>query len=232
MTDTPMPAWWTENAPAWIDIVRSQKVPSRRLGTDAAILNAAKALQPKSVLDMGCGEGWLCRALADDPARQRIGIDVSAPLIEAAQTADPAGRYCVAPFAGLLGADSPVAPASVDLVLMNFVLLEEDAETALKAAKRLRAPGGSILIQMPHPCFTAGPEGYQDGPRLERFAAFEATDPSQGSPAPALTPMTWRFRSLNSWAALFARCGLRLTRLEDVAHPEGGAPLSALFHLT
>jgi hypothetical protein len=50
---------WQANADAWTAAVREQRIESRRLVTDAAIL--ALALAPLRILDLGCGEGWLRR---------------------------------------------------------------------------------------------------------------------------------------------------------------------------
>ena len=56
---------WQHNAQAWIDAVRSGSIESRRQVTDQAILLAILGRQPERVLDLGCGEGWLLRALGD-----------------------------------------------------------------------------------------------------------------------------------------------------------------------
>ena len=55
---------WHPNADAWIDAVRSGSIGSRRRGTDAAVVAACAAQPGLRVLDVGCGEGWLARALA------------------------------------------------------------------------------------------------------------------------------------------------------------------------
>lgn len=55
---------WRANALAWTRAVRESRIESRRLATDRAIIEAVLARQPERVLDLGCGEGWLCRALA------------------------------------------------------------------------------------------------------------------------------------------------------------------------
>jgi 2-polyprenyl-3-methyl-5-hydroxy-6-metoxy-1,4-benzoquinol methylase len=50
---------WTQNAKPWIKAVRERQIDSRRLITDQSIIDAILSSSPKSVIDIGCGEGWL-----------------------------------------------------------------------------------------------------------------------------------------------------------------------------
>lgn len=75
---------WDVNAHAWTDSVRGGRIASRRLGTDAAILDAIFALAPRRVLDVGCGEGWLARELSRSGIPV-LGVDGSETLIERAR---------------------------------------------------------------------------------------------------------------------------------------------------
>ena len=57
-------ALWQSNANAWTQAVRSASIESRRLATDQAVVDAVMRARPSRVLDVGCGEGWLTRALS------------------------------------------------------------------------------------------------------------------------------------------------------------------------
>jgi len=47
-----------------------------------------------SVIDMGCGNGWVCRKLTQDQRCQKVvGIDGSKNMIEKAKSFDPSGEY-------------------------------------------------------------------------------------------------------------------------------------------
>ncbi|MQK16826.1 class I SAM-dependent methyltransferase, partial [Escherichia coli] len=76
-------------------------IESRRLVTDAAIIEAALALRPRRALDIGCGEGWLCRALAERGVAM-CGADASPALIATARAVGGAD-YHVCSHADLSG---------------------------------------------------------------------------------------------------------------------------------
>ena len=57
--DRELAASWERNAANWTRVVREGLIPSRRAGTDAAILDAIAERAPRRLLDIGCGEGWL-----------------------------------------------------------------------------------------------------------------------------------------------------------------------------
>lgn len=65
LTDAKIVESWQNNAEAWTAAVRERRIESRTLVTDRAIVDAVLSRSPRHVLDIGCGEGWLGRALAD-----------------------------------------------------------------------------------------------------------------------------------------------------------------------
>ena len=208
---------WTANAAAWTDAVRGGRIESRRLATDAAMQQALLALKPARVLDVGCGEGWLCRALASQGV-DAVGVDVSAPLVEAARAAG-SGRFEVMPYAGL--ADAAATLGRFDALACNFALLEEDIVPMLRDLHPLLAPGGRLVIQTVHPWSACGDEPYRDGWRLEDFSTFgEEAFPE---------PMPWYFRTLASWLADLDAAGYVLESLREPAHPDTARPLSLLL---
>lgn len=207
---------WDANAHAWTDSVRGAHIESRRVATDAAILDAVRALAPDRVLDVGCGEGWLTRALSAH-GFDALGIDACAPLIEAA-AAMGGGRFHVRDYAAL--AADPLVFGRFDAAVCNFSLFERDLTPLLGALHALLNVPGALIVQTVHP--DAQPDGGRaDGWRLETYATL-----GEGYRAP--TP--WYFRTLHSWRRSLTVAGFDRVRDEHVHHPASGAPLSVILH--
>ena len=210
---------WTANAAAWTHAVRTGGVPSRRAGTDAGVVEAVlDGLPPAGrVLDVGCGEGWLVRALGALGAlgAEAHGVDASDPLVEAAR-AGGGGT-----FETLGYDDAAESPARLggpyDAAVFNFSILGDRAVGVLAAARRRLDVGGRVVVQTAHPV-AAGPP-YADGWREETFADFDGD----------FEPMPWFFRTFGSWVRTLDAAGLRLAEAREPAHPETALPLSLLL---
>lgn len=206
---------WQHNAQAWIEAVRSGAIESRRQVTDQAILLAVLGRQPEHVLDLGCGEGWLLRALAER-GFEVTGVDGDAGLVQAAQAAG-SPQVFQATYEQLAQRQVDVGHA-YDVVCANFALLHQDIIPLLDAMRALLAPGGALVIQTLHP-WTMANGDYQDGWREETFAGF----------AGQWAPMPWYFRTLSSWLNALDMAGLRLVSLQEPQHPQSPVPQSLLL---
>jgi 2-polyprenyl-3-methyl-5-hydroxy-6-metoxy-1,4-benzoquinol methylase len=204
-------ASWQANADAWLTAVREQRIDSRRV-TNAAVLDAIKAGAPRRVLDIGCGEGWLCRALHHDGI-EAVGVDATAPLIGAARAAG-AGRFEVLSHDEL--AVYPLRLGRFDGVVFNFALFEADPSRILRAVRQAVSPEGRLIIQTVHPDRVAGNAGWRE----ERFAGF-------GAAFPAVMP--WYFHSMAGWERLLLDAGWRLIHQMAPADPAGGLALSLIL---
>jgi SAM-dependent methyltransferase len=206
---------WTANAANWTRAVREGLIPSRKAGTDAAIVEAVAARTPKRLLDVGCGEGWLCRQVRARTGCACVGVDLSADLVRDAAAADPAGSYLVLTYGDLIAGEHDLGGA-FDVAVFNYALFEEDVAPLLTAARRRLAPGGAVIIQTLHPDVFAGTA---EGWRIEDFAGFENQD---------WTPMPWYYRSVASWRETVARAGLAMVEAREPQTADGRI-LSLLF---
>lgn len=207
---------WRSNAAAWTRAVREQRIPSRRAGTDAAILDAVLASGARRVLDAGCGEGWLARALAVQGC-DVVGIDASADLIVAANALGGA-RFETLSYTGLEARQSELG--AFDAAVCNFALLGEDLDGPLRALGGALRPDGRLIVQTVHPWIACGDASYTDGWRLETFAGFSGE---------FREPMPWYFRTLASWLERFAANGFRVERVAEPVDAASGRPLSLLL---
>lgn len=206
---------WHDNAHAWIEAVRSGSIESRRQVTDQAILLAILSRQPQRVLDLGCGEGWLLRALT---ARgiEAVGVDGDSTLVEAARAAGSSPvHHCS--YEQLASGDVGLGKC-YDAICANFALLHQDIIPLLSAMTTLLAPGGVLVIQSLHP-WSAANGDYQDGWREESFAGFEGD----------WKPMPWYMRTLTSWLAALDMAGLTLLQLQEPQHPQSPVAQSLLL---
>jgi len=206
---------WVSNATPWIMAVRERRIESRRLVTDAAIVEL-RHRAPRSILDVGCGEGWLARALASD-AIEFHGVDAVPSLIEEARKAG-GGSFQALSYEEIAAGALHVA---VDLIVCNFCLFgKESVERLMPALTTLLRPGGAVIIQTLHPLISCGDLPYRSGWRDGTWAGI---DGAFGPPAP------WYFRTFESWMELLRASALRLTHLREPLHPKTLKPASMIF---
>jgi 2-polyprenyl-3-methyl-5-hydroxy-6-metoxy-1,4-benzoquinol methylase len=211
---------WSTNAEAWTTAVREGHIASRKAGTDAAIVAAVRDRRPTRALDVGCGEGWLVRALTA-LGIEAHGSDVSPELVAAARAAGSA-HVSVASYADIV-ADRTCVAGPWDVIVCNFALLDADVVPLLSALGTRLEPDGALVIQTVHPWMARGDAPYEDGWRTETFAAFAVPFPAH---------MPWYYRTMASWSASIAAAGLRVERFQEPLHPETGLPLSLLLNVT
>lgn len=209
---------WHSNAAPWIRAIDGATIASRKLVTDGAIVAAALGHRPGSALDVGCGEGWLARALAAGGI-EVLGIDAVPELLEAARRrAGPGESYRQLSYEALAAGD---LRQRFDLMVCNFSLIGDTSVARLvAAAPALLNPGGHLLVQTLHPLVACGDAEYRDGWRRGSWDGFSE---DFRDPAP------WYFRTLESWLALYRRSGLELVLVQEPLHPETGRPASLIL---
>jgi 2-polyprenyl-3-methyl-5-hydroxy-6-metoxy-1,4-benzoquinol methylase len=208
---------WVANAGSWRDAVRERKIESRRVATDAAVVEVVASFAPGRVIDLGCGEGWLVRELAAK-GMEACGTDASAPLIDAARELGGGSFYALS-YEQLAAGPLPT-PVPFDVAVANFSILEEDLGPILGAASRLLAHAGALVIQTVHPAFATGEEAYVPGWRTETFASVDGHWPE---------PMPWYFRTLGAWVHDLSVYGFTIDAVREPMDAQQFRPLSMIF---
>lgn len=207
---------WRKNASPWTDAVRGNQIESRTLVTNQAIIEAVLSRAPRTVLDIGCGEGWLVRSLAEHGVRA-TGVDVVRELIEQATRAG-SGEYRVVSYEQIAAGELDI---KVDMVVANFSLIgKESVEGVVRRAPQVLTEGGALVIQTLHPVVAGAGLPYEDGWRSGSWTGFsdEFSDPAP-----------WYFRTLESWKSLLTAAGFRTIEVREPIHPGTGQPASVIF---
>ena len=218
--DREIEASWRVNAQAWADLVRSDAIESRKLATNAAIVQAVLEQGPERVLDVGCGEGWLARTLASTGI-EVVGFDSSPDLIQTARHAGGA-HFLELGYQQFIAEPAQVG-ADFDVVVCNFSILGKNLTELLAACAHVLNARGKLIVQTVHPFAGSAADSYEDGWRTEHFTGF-------GDAFSA--PMPWYFRTVGSWVNGMAAAGLRIAALHEPTHPQTARPLSLLLIAT
>ena len=219
---------WYCNAAPWGRAIREASIVSRQLVTNQAIIDAVASVSPSRILDIGCGEGWLARALSDR-GMSVTGVDVVPDLIaQALASSDAVGRDAAAPgsvsfhvqdYASIANRQWRCGP--FDAAVCNFSLLgRESVESLIASLPWYLGDQGHLIVQTLHPVAACGEHPYQDGWRDGNWLGFSA---DFNNPAP------WYFRTLESWTALLQRCGFDILECREPTAAGALTPASVIW---
>jgi ubiquinone/menaquinone biosynthesis C-methylase UbiE len=132
---------WEKSADAWIKSLGDQGDRGRRYVLDPAMMPLLRAGGYKKALDVGCGEGRLCRLMADIGI-EATGIDPTPSLIAHARTAQPHAHFLEG-----VAEDLPFEDESFDLVVSCMALIDiPDYQAGIAEMVRVLQRGGTLLI--------------------------------------------------------------------------------------
>jgi 2-polyprenyl-3-methyl-5-hydroxy-6-metoxy-1,4-benzoquinol methylase len=224
MTDTTteaLPNKWDINASFWVRIMREHRDKYRNELTDPAMLRAIGEPAHMTVLDAGCGEGYLSRILAGRGATV-TGVDSSGKLIEAARAQRHADEQRVS-FDVASVDELPYADNAFDLVVCNHLVNDlYDPGKPIGEFARVLRDSGRLVILMLHPCFyNKHAERDQATNGLIASSYFETRSIEQTFEVDGLTSpaanTAW-FRPLEFYTEALCKSGFAITSLTE-PHP-------------
>ena len=128
-----------------------------------------------SVLDLGCGEGYVARQLRQRGASRVMGVDVSEQMIRIAEEQESKSRLGITYWTGDASELGRIEDGSVDLAVAVFLfnyLNRTHTGLVMREVHRVLRPGGRFIFSVPHPAlpflrpkgppfyFNAGGGGY------------------------------------------------------------------------
>ncbi len=208
---------WHINAVPWTTALRRQAIASRRLVTDQAIIDAVRSVDARRILDIGCGEGWLCRALGR-LGMDVVGIDAVPELISEARRSGT-GRFEVHSYVEI--AAKELDYGAFDAAVCNFSLFgQKSVESLIASVGAYLNASGYFILQTLHPLTACGQHPYRDGWRPGSWEGFGS---DFSDPAP------WYFRTLASWYAMLRDCGYEVMECREPTARDATAPASLIF---
>ncbi|MEN0002571.1 MAG: class I SAM-dependent methyltransferase [Bacteroidota bacterium] len=211
---------WAANAEQWMQLIQQELIQSRAV-TNPAIVDWVGSFPPMHICDMGCGEGWLSRALIEK-GHQLTGIDGTLALVEHARQFE--GHYAQLSYEAIAaGASIPNAP--FDAMVFNFSLYEDHLTEQLlrQLANSLTGPR-FIFIQTIHP-------SYHQKAGIDK-ADHWFPNAWAGLPGSFSHPHPWYFRTMESWQQLFESTDYQLIDYKEPKKAEQDAPASIIFRIT
>jgi 2-polyprenyl-3-methyl-5-hydroxy-6-metoxy-1,4-benzoquinol methylase len=209
---------WYANASNWIDLIAQNGIESRKLATNQAIVDAVLDVKPATVLDIGCGEGWLGSVLSGNNILV-TGVDAIPALIDNARQ-KVQGHFLVASYEEIASGTTAIK-GPFDAVVINFALIgKESTEKLVAALPAYLSPQGTLFIQTLHPHHRKAVNDYTTGWKTGSWDGL----------GPQFTqPYEWYFRTMEDWLQLLKDSGFGRVEVKEVFHPGTGQPLSVVF---
>lgn len=142
---------YNDNASKWLRLAPSSlsDFTARPL-----VFDACGDVNGRSVLDIGCGEGYCARELKRRGAGDYLGVDLSAHMIEAARLQETKDHYGIEYHACNVVEFSPDRQFDLCIAVFLFNYLQvEEMQRVLEMVYQSLHPGGEFVFSIPHPLF-------------------------------------------------------------------------------
>ena len=148
---------WDEVADKWNSKYTEYGDINRKYVIDPAIFRLIGSVKGLSILDAGCGNGYLCRLLARKGAKM-VGIELSKRFIEIAEQTEKEASLGIMYYLGTICNLAMFQDETFDMVISNLVLMDvHDLDKAVKELHRVLKKNGRLIFSIMHPCFSSPP---------------------------------------------------------------------------
>lgn len=143
---------WSAYSREMIEAIGDEGDAARRYILNPVLFALVGDIAGRTILDAGCGTGYLCRLFAKQGA-QVTGVEPAASLfayaVEREQT-EPLGIDYIQEDLSVLTLDH----MAFDIVVANMIFMDiPDYQSAIQHCINVLKPGGHFIFSLLHPCF-------------------------------------------------------------------------------
>lgn len=210
---------WDDRAIDWDIQVGEDGDSNRILNSDPVLWSFVGNVAGRSVLDAGCGTGYLSRQLCLKGARA-TAADFSPQMIKIAQARARQKNLDIDFHVDSCTELKMLQDGQFDIVISNYVLMDlVDLEAVMRAFNRVLKSGGIAVLVFSHPCFPQGESATlsEDGSVCYRwaFSYFERMRRSDPPWKHFTTPFVWLHRPLSDYWKAFKGAGFCVDDFEE-----------------
>jgi ubiquinone/menaquinone biosynthesis C-methylase UbiE len=210
---------WALNARELVASYNDEGDKHREVLLNPVLFRLLGNVSGKTLLDAGCGEGYLSRILARQGARV-TAVDYSREMLEIAKERTPAELEIEYRHVNLEQLES-ISDSTFDIVLSNMALQDlPDLEAAVRELHRVLKLDGFCVVSVAHPCFAAPVYGWvkdEVGGKLywkvDRY--FDEGLEEQDYPRGAEKPVFMFHRTLTTYFRTLRDAGFTVTDLVE-----------------
>ena len=213
---------WDEMAASYLMMVGDVRRGFNHLAADVA-LDMLGSCDRLVVLDVGAGEGFVARRLADRRA-QVVAVEPTRDLLDAAITIERDAPRGINYYADRVEDLRSVASESVDAAIAVLVLHHVvDLDIALTELRRVLRPRGRLVLVIPHPWSDHPGAAWQPAEQGSRrvvgnypIERYWSTDEEA-----SVRSVGWHHRTVASWLNAISQAGFNIV---EVREPTGNEP--------
>lgn len=148
---------WDRLACEWTDHYTEYGDLNRQHVIDPVIFRLTGSVKGLTILDAGCGNGYLCRLLAKKGAKV-VGVDISSEFIQMAKWKEKESPLGITYFLGSICDMSLCQDRAFDIAISNLALMDlPDLDKAMRELHRVLKRNGRLVFSIMHPCFADPP---------------------------------------------------------------------------